>query len=96
LAKKGLFLRPFAGLVSGSKLNLKPVLGLYFSNRFGFGPNFKTWVQILYKDIYSRIKINGFLTNPIPIQRGVRQGCPLSALLFILIGEVLGNQIREN
>jgi hypothetical protein len=31
LAKKGLFQRPFAGQVSGSKLNLKPVLGLYFS-----------------------------------------------------------------
>jgi hypothetical protein len=65
-------------------------------NHFGFRPNFKKWVQILYKDIYSKIKINGYLTNPIPIQRGLRQGCPLSALLFILIGEVLGNQIREN
>ena len=63
---------------------------------FGFGPYFRKWVEILYTNIYSRIKINGFLTNPIPIQRGVRQGCPLSALLYVLIGEVLGNLIREN
>lgn len=32
----------------------------------------------------SRILINGHLSSPFPIQRSVRQGCPLSMLLFVL------------
>ena len=34
-------------------------------------------------DITSQIKINGFLLEDIIIERGVRQGDPLSALLYI-------------
>ena len=30
------------------------------------------------------------------MSRGIRQGCPLSCLLFILVVEILGNQIRDN
>ena len=48
------------------------------------------------KDITSCIKINGFLTDEIEITRGVRQGDPLSAQLYVIITEVLGNQIRSN
>ena len=61
-----------------------------------FGDYFVSWVQIMLKDVKSQIKINGFLTEDIDISRGVRQGDPLSALLYVLIAEVLGNQIRSN
>ena len=47
------------------------------------------------KSVTSQIKVNGFLTEDINISRGVRQGDPLSALLYVLIAEVLGNQIRS-
>ena len=47
-------------------------------------------------DITSQVKVNGFLTNEILITRGVCQGDPLSALLHIIVAEVLGNLIRTN
>ena len=61
-----------------------------------FGDYFISWVEIILKDITSCVKINGFLTGEIEITRGVCQGDPLSALLYVIIAEVLGNQIRSN
>ena len=64
--------------------------------KFGFGERFVKWVQILYTDITSAVKVNGYLTKEFPIKRGVRQGCPLSALIYVLCAEVLGIEIRKN
>ena len=63
---------------------------------FGFGENFIKWDKIVYTDTKSQVKVNGFLTCDFSIQRGVRQGCPLSALLYVLCAEVLGIAIRNN
>ena len=40
--------------------------------------------------------MNGNLSSPIQNTRGVRQGCPLSALLYILVAETLAEKIRSN
>ena len=61
-----------------------------------FGDNSISWIEIILKDISSQIKINGFLSDDILIAWGVRQGDPLSALLYVIIAEVLGNLIRSN
>ena len=61
-----------------------------------FGDNFISWIEIILKDISSQIKINGLLSDDILIARGVRQGDPLSDLLYVIIAEVLGNLIRSN
>ena len=55
---------------------------------FGFKNGFCQWVSTLYSNISSSVNVNGWLTEKINITRGVRQGCPLSALLFILAAEV--------
>ena len=65
-------------------------------SNFGFGPDFIKWVKLLYTDVKSQVLANGFITKPFSIQRGVRQGCGLSPLLFVLVVEVLGNMIRNN
>ena len=61
---------------------------------FGFGDRFVNWVKIVYTNTRSAVKVNGHLTPELSIQRGVRQGCPLSALLYVLCAEVLGIAIR--
>ena len=58
--------------------------------------NFIDWVKIMYKESHSHIKINGSLTKRIKIKRSVRQGCPLSMLLFILTAEGLTQKIKVN
>ena len=55
-----------------------------------FGDYFISWIKIFLRDITSQVKVNGFLTDEILITRGVRQGDPLSALLYIIVAEVLG------
>ena len=63
---------------------------------FGFGETFIEWIKILYSNASTRVKVNGFLTNSIPLKRGIRQGCPLSALLYVIVIEVLALQLRAN
>ena len=63
--------------------------------KFGFGPSFCRWVSIFYNDVFSRIICNGDLSVPVFLGRGVRQGCPLSPLLYVLVSEVLSTQIRK-
>ena len=63
---------------------------------FGLGEEFIHWVRLIYSNATTRIKMNGFLTDNLPLNRGVRQGCPLSPLLYVLIIEILALQLRKN
>ena len=63
---------------------------------FGFGPSFRKWIKILYKNIYSRILVNGFTSTIIKILRSVRQGCPIAPLLYVLVIETLLWNLRHN
>lgn len=55
----------------------------------GFGEDFVGWVKLLYGSAKSRVKCNGELTESFSIKRYIRQGCPLSSLLYSLVAEPL-------
>ena len=61
-----------------------------------FGPSFLNWIHTFYSNISSGVVNNGYSSEFFSLQRGVRQGCPLSGLLFVLAVEPLAHQIRIN
>ena len=63
---------------------------------FNFSPMFCQWIKTMYTNPVFCLKNNGYLSSRITMERGIRQGCPVSALLFILVVEVLSINIREN
>ena len=56
---------------------------------FGFGKKWKSWLEAIFKSARLSVLINGSPSKEFSIGRGLRQGDPLSLLLFILVGEVL-------
>ncbi|MCP3901869.1 MAG: reverse transcriptase family protein, partial [Desulfobacteraceae bacterium] len=63
---------------------------------FNFGNMFISWIKTLYNGPIAFIKNNGHKSRHINIYRGIRQGCPVSALIFIIATEVLAIKMREN
>ena len=63
---------------------------------FDFPHQFINTINTLYRNIQSTININGQITKPIQVSRGVRQGCPLSLSLYILTAETLANYINKD
>ena len=59
------------------------------------GSDFKRWIQVLYNNISSCTVNNGFSSPFFNLRRSVRQGCPLSGMLFILAVEILSCAIRS-
>ena len=62
---------------------------------FHFGPDILSWIKIFYKDVSSCVINNGHASTFFPLQRGVRQGCPLSGILFILGIELFARALKN-
>ena len=63
---------------------------------FNFGPDFMNWVKLFYTDVESAIVINGWTSSLFHPSRGIRQGCPLSPLLYVFSIEVLAKCIHKS
>ena len=64
--------------------------------KMGFGPSFRKWIGLMYSCVYSKVIVNGHLTEAFPVSRGVRQGCPLSPLLYVLVAETMACRVRAD
>ncbi|KAK7933619.1 hypothetical protein WMY93_004515 [Mugilogobius chulae] len=49
--------------------------------KFGLGHSFIQWVKLLYVSPKAVVLSNGISSHPFTLERGTRQGCPLSPLL---------------
>jgi len=63
---------------------------------YGFGESFIRWVTLLYTNVESSVIVNGWIGPKFSVTRSVRQGCPLSALLYVLCIEPLAEAIRRD
>ena len=64
--------------------------------KLGYSNILIDFIKKIYQNTESIISNNGFLDNPSLLSRGVRQGCPMSILLYIINGEVINLNIKSN
>jgi len=63
---------------------------------FGLPHSFRHAVATLLNNSVTRLKINGTTGKQIAQTSGVRQGCPLSSMLYLFVMEVMLTAIRED
>jgi ribonuclease HI/exonuclease III len=64
--------------------------------QFGFPEHFINIIKSIYRTAEMRVMINGYLSKPFQVRRGVRQGDPMSCLLFNFAIEPLATSLRKS
>jgi exonuclease III len=63
---------------------------------YGFGNEFIKTFKTLYNGLTARVMVNGYSSNAINIQRGVKQGDALSCAIFIICIDPLLRNLNHN
>ena len=67
----------------------------YLLDRMGFGLKLRGWIKACVTSVRFAVLVNGSLEGFFGSSRGLRQGDPLSPLLFLLIMEVLSRLLKK-
>ena len=59
------------------------------AKQLGLGDGFVNWMKLLLSNTRTCALVNGFKSALFTCHAGVRQGCPLAPILYLLIGEAL-------
>ena len=64
--------------------------------KFGFSARFTELIHRLHQATTARFIVNNEQSQAFHVRTGIRQGCPLAPLLFLLAIEVLGHGFRNH
>ena len=63
---------------------------------FNFGPDIQRWIEVIYHNASSCVLNNGHASPFFQLHRGLRQGCPLSGLLFVIGIELVARTLQND
>ena len=63
---------------------------------FNFKNSIINWIETFYKNIKSTVIVNNSPTPFFPVERGCRQGDPISPYIFLICSEILAHIIRQS
>ena len=64
--------------------------------RMNYPQQFVEFIRILYCETYSQVQNNGHMSEEFLLERGVRQGCPLSFPLYCVQNDVFSHDILKD
>ena len=63
---------------------------------YGFGDYFIDWIKTILANRTCCVRNGGYISQEFKMERGVRQGCPVSPILFILTSELFAASVRAD
>ena len=63
---------------------------------FGYEPEIMQKIKTVYQNIKTQTKVNAHLSQTFLVKRGLRQGCQLSMILYIIFTEIFLKTMRQN
>ncbi|KAE8696468.1 hypothetical protein F3Y22_tig00110670pilonHSYRG00078 [Hibiscus syriacus] len=67
----------------------------FILKKMGFGKRWRKWVYFCISTPSIAVLVNGCPSSSFSIKRGLRQGCPLSPMLFNVVGEALSGMLLK-
>jgi exonuclease III len=64
--------------------------------KYGFPPQYISWVKMIYTNLRANVMINGYISNVFHIERSVKQGDALSCALFVIAIDPLLRAIEND
>ena len=67
----------------------------YALKKLNFGPMFMKWMSVIFSNTTNCIINNWYISSAFHVNCGVRQGCPISPLIYVLSAELLACKVRQ-